>query len=476
MKSHRSELVLSHFLPLLILLPLLAVLLVYIIETQVILADLSVDLAHEADTLAQIASQQQAVFIDDGQAEFFEQAAGAQYEHEVALYQADGAELGLPVPQGAQVVIAPTQTELLQLRLGVTQVRTQTSVNPANANAEVLTPVFDARKQLIGVVRVSEHIARLNGRLTQMRLLILGATAAALLVALAVSAYFASRTARRLSAVTDSIANVARGVPSQSNDAAMLASMPVEFRATFDAVGDLQKRLRESEETRKRLLANLVHELGRPLGALQAAIHALQQGADKDVVLRDELLQGMDSQVERLKPLLDNLASLHGGLSGALELHRAPVNVGQWLPKSIVTWREAAEQKKLGWREDIPNDLPAVNLDADRMAQVIGNLLSNAIKYTPEAGGEITVSAQTWQRGVEIVVSDTGIGISPQDLPNIFDPFFRGNNAAASNTNRFPQGLGLGLAIARDIVNAHEGRIEVTSEGGRGSQFRVYLQ
>jgi signal transduction histidine kinase len=251
-------------------------------------------------------------------------------------------------------------------------------------------------------------------------------------------------------------------------------AMPREFGAALAAVTDLQTRLQESETTRKRLLANLVHELGRPLGALQAAIHALRQGADQDPALRDELLQGMDLQVERLKPLLDNLASLHGGLSGALELQQAPVNLNEWLPKTIVTWREAAEQKGLVWLQEIPSSLPVVNLDANRMAQALGNLLSNAIKYTPE-GGTITVSAGEHARHVWIAVQDTGMGISPEDQQHIFDPLYRGNPAAESATNRFPQGRGLGLSIARDVVTAHGGSIRVESMLREGSRFTIIL-
>lgn len=465
MNSHRAQLILSHFLPLLILLPVLGVLLVYIVETQVLLTNLSEDLTHEAIVLAQLASQQQAIFADPAQAQAFVRTTGAEIERNVAVYRPDGGPVAIILEPNAPPSVPPTLTELTALRAGQVQTRTVYSIDPSRDDAEVLTPVFDARQQLVGIIRVSERINRLNERLTEIRWLILGATALALLVALAISAYIASRTARRLDAVTDAISNVALGKPVAPTQ----TPMPREFRATFDAVTDLQKRLRESEETRKRLLANLVHELGRPLGALQAAIHALLQGADKEPSLRDELLHGMDAQVERLKPLLDNLASLHGGLSGALELHRTPTDLSVWLPKAILTWQHAAEQKKLNWIQNIPTDLPTLNIDADRMSQVIGNLLSNAIKYTPEGGGEIAVSAGQRSQEVWIEVLDPGIGISQGDLAHIFDPFYRGHSG------RFPQGMGLGLAIARDIVNAHDGRIEVQSEEGQGSRFIVTL-
>lgn len=465
MKSLRSQLLVSHILPLLILLPLLGLLLLYIIETQVLLSDLTDDLAREAIALADAAAQQQGIFLDKGLGQSFARAAEEQYERQVSLFQADGQEWVVVLEQNSPDTADPTDAELRALEVGTVQTRAVFSIDPAQTDAEALAPVLDPEQRLIGIVRVTEHIDRVDARLTQMRLLILGSTAGALLLALGLGAYLASRTAKRLELVTGAISGVAHGEPIP----AVPSSMPLEFRAAFDAVSNLQTRLTGSEETRKRLLANLVHELGRPLGALQAAIHALQQGADNDPALRQELLQGMDGQVERLKPLLDNLASLHGGLPGALTLNRVPTDLGVWLTGILPVWREAAEQKRLTWVQEIPPNLPRVNMDADRMAQVIGNLLSNAVKYTPEGGGEIGVRAQQGENEVRIEVRDTGIGISQTDLNHIFDPFYRGHNA------RFPQGMGLGLAIAHDIVNAHGGRLVVESELGKGSRFTVSL-
>lgn len=470
MKSLRSQLILSHILPLLILLPLLGILLTYIVETQVVLQNAAQDLAREAAVLAEIAGQQPGVFDDAAQAQFFAQAAGAQYERNVSLFQTNGEPVAVIVEENARAAVPPTETELDGLLNAETQTRMTASLDPAQATAEVLVPVFSARRQLLGIVRVSEHIDRLSARLTQMRLLVLGSILLALLAAIGIGAWLAARMARRLNLVTQAVTHVAQGQRvTLPNDA-----MPQEFRATFEAVTALQTRLLESETARKRLLANLVHELGRPLAALQAAIRALRQGADRDDALRQELLQGMDAQVERLKPLLDNLASLHGEADGAMELRPTRVEVSDWLHKAIVTWREAAQQKNLTWQENIAPDLPTVNMDADKMAQVLGNLLSNAIKYTPEGGG-IELRANADARELSLAVQDSGVGIAAEDLPHIFEPLYRGSTAPFGGANRFPQGMGLGLAIARDIVNAHGGRLQVESEPGKGSTFTIFL-
>jgi signal transduction histidine kinase len=133
-------------------------------------------------------------------------------------------------------------------------------------------------------------------------------------------------------------------------------------------------------------------------------------------------------------------------------------------------WREAALDKGLGWQASIPKDLSTLEIDPDRLAQVVGNLLSNAVKYTP-SGGTVTVTAGTAvDEGVWIRVSDSGPGIDPEEQERIFEPFHRSQRG-----RRFPQGMGLGLTIARDLVVAHGGRLEVESEPGQGSHFTVRL-
>ncbi len=470
MKSLYSQLVLSHLLPLLIFIPLLGILLAYIVETQIVLQNAVQDLTEEALVLANLAGQQPGVFSDAAQAEFFARTMSAQYAKDVTLYQADGETVTALAETGARETLAPTKVELDGLFQAETQTRLYANLDPAQTTVEAFVPVLSARRQLLGIVRVSEHIDRLAARLMQMRLLILATTLLALAAALGIGAFLAARMTRRLNLVTQAVVQVAHGQPI----AAPSDALPQEFRATFDAVTALQTRLQESEAARKRLLANLVHELGRPLGALQAAIRALRQGAAHDAALRQELLQGMDAQVERLKPLLDNLASLHGEVNGAITLQRAPVHVYAWLTRMSVTWREAAQEKNLIWRQELAEDLPTMRLDADKLAQVVGNLLANALKYTP-AGGTIFLRAQVAAGELQIAVQDTGAGIAAKDLPHIFEPFYRGATAPFGSPNRFPQGMGLGLAIARDIVTAHGGRIEVQSEAGKGSRFTVVL-
>jgi signal transduction histidine kinase len=264
--------------------------------------------------------------------------------------------------------------------------------------------------------------------------------------------------------VTDAICGIANG----REWTILPVEGPEEIQTLLSAFNTLIERLRVLEDSRRRLLANLVHELGRPLGALQSGLQALLSGAEEDPELRHELLEGMDTQVHRMRPLLDSLTDLHGQVLGTLELHRQPVDLDEWLRRTISPWRQAARDKGLKWTIEIPDSLPVLEIDPDRMAQALGNLLSNAIKFTSE--GRVSVEATVETDNVVISVTDTGIGIAPSEQEKIFEPLYR-----SRRDRRFPQGMGLGLSIARDLVLAHGGRLYVESSSDQGSCFTIRL-
>jgi signal transduction histidine kinase len=244
---------------------------------------------------------------------------------------------------------------------------------------------------------------------------------------------------------------------------------PTEVRLLLRAVNTLADRLHGLEQARSQLLANLVHELGRPLGAVHSAIYALRGRAGNDESTRQELLVGMEGEVLRLERLLDDLAHLHDQILGTLELDKQTINLITWLPQTLISWEQAAAAKQLQWQLDVLSGLPSLEADPTRLAQAVGNLASNAIKYTPETG-RINISAGQQGGHIWISVQDTGLGIAAEEQTKIFDPLYRG-----STGGRFPQGMGLGLNITRNLVKAHGGTIEVDSEPGRGSRFTLWL-
>jgi signal transduction histidine kinase len=244
---------------------------------------------------------------------------------------------------------------------------------------------------------------------------------------------------------------------------------PQEIRQLQHAANHLVERLRNLEESRRKLLANLVHELGRPLGSLRAAIQALQRGAKDNPELLEEFLRGMEHEALLLQRVTEDLSHLHEQVLGPLEMDYRAMDLTDWLPMILRPWQASAQERRLRWVVEIPENLPTIRADGDRLAQAIGNLVSNAIKYTP-TGGVVTVSAGVKDTELWIRVQDTGPGIPPDEMDKIFTPFYRGTQG-----KRFPQGMGLGLSIAHDLIAAHGGKIDVQSTPGLGSIFTIWL-
>ena len=461
LRSLRSQLIVSHLLPLIIVLPVLGLIFITIVESQILLTNVVDDLRRTAVTVAAQAATEPIVWQDNAQAQDFIAKFRANLQREVILLSPDGssaAPLTTPTPSELPLL---TATDLAILRTGQSLVKSQYDL--FDTQAEAFAPVLDAQRVIVGIVRVTDRLGDVYQGFLRIRNLVILSLLGAFVVAIAIARWLADRTERRLQGVTRAVEQVADG----QTPALTPESTPREFRGVLLAVQALSDRLRSSEETRKRLLANLVHELGRPLASLQAAIHALQQGAAQDAALRDDLLHGMDDQVEHLKPLLDNLARLYKQSIGPAELQREPIALSEWLPQILITWQAAAQAKGLQWQINVPADLPIVSIDPNQMAQVIGNLVANAIQYTP-AGGRVTIAAGHKLDRVWLAVEDTGSGIAPDVSAHIFDPFYRG-----TPSQRFPQGMGLGLAIARDIARAHGGDITMQSTVGQGSRFTV---
>ena len=229
----------------------------------------------------------------------------------------------------------------------------------------------------------------------------------------------------------------------------------------------LQDQRAQLEEARRLLVSSILHEFGRLIGALQAALHALQAGAAEDPRLREELLQGMSQVTRELTRLLEDLAQADPHPFAPLSLHPQPLNLGSWLRMRIPIWAGMARERGLRWEEAIPPDLPLITADPDRLAQALDNLVDNAVKFTPP-GGCVRVEAGSGDGRVWIRVQDTGPGIPPEELPRLFEPFYRGRQGGRP-------GLGLGLFLARTIVEAHGGHLEITSEPGAGSAFTLIL-
>ncbi len=227
-------------------------------------------------------------------------------------------------------------------------------------------------------------------------------------------------------------------------------------------------RQRQIEAMRRDFISNVSHELRTPLAALKALTETLQAGAMEDPPAAHRFLEQMETEVDSLSLMVNELLEL-----SRIESGRVPLNITPTRPLDIVNpayerLRLQAERAGLTLTLECPPDLPAVLADASRMQQVVVNLLHNAIKFT-STGGQVTVRAVPQDREVLFTVSDTGIGIAAEDLPRIFERFYKVDRSRATT------GTGLGLAIARHLVEAHAGRIWAESQVGKGSAFYFTL-
>ena len=453
----RVRLLLSHILPLVIVIPLIGLAL-YHLQTQVLLDNLTEDLEEQAEMLAIIAADNPALFEDTDQAEAFMNRIADPPFTQVTLFDANGNAVGgnaSPIPQ----------SDLSQLISGEVNIFHRPGRGRNNDVADVLAGVRTSDDQMIGVVQFTRHMEFSTDQFMELYLIVAAVLGGGLLFGLVLGWVLALNIEQPITALGVSIENMAEGgqfrhVPEHG---------PRELQSLARSFNSLAENIQSLEEARRRLLANLVHELGRPLGAVLAAVEALQGGAAEDNELRGELLGGIKSEIGRLRHLLADLAQLSDRTLGELELSRRELDLSGWLPEVLATWREAARAKGISWYAELPDHLPIVTADTDRLAQALGNLLSNAIKYTPKEKS-VSVRVQTYEDAVRICVCDTGPGISPEEQERIFEPFHR-----AQTGRRFPQGMGLGLAIAREIIIAHGGQITLEHSSDEGSEFAVLL-
>jgi signal transduction histidine kinase len=463
----RSRLILSHALPTLVITPLIGIALIYVLETQIILANLSSSLTRQAALFAEIARDFPTVWEDAAAAQALVDRFHDPLSAQIMLMDMDGRLLAYSDPADAHLVGQRLSLSgLTDVRRGQTWMQVNHSHDLRADVADILVPAFaGSEQQIVGAVRLTYILSTVRERFGRLRTLILQVLAVGLGLGLALGLLLALSLERPLLHLSGAIHQLVHGEQSRP----LAEEGPAEIRLLVRSVNTLAERLDKLETARRRLLANLVHELRRPLGALRSAAHALIHGGCDDYTLRAELLTGCDHELKRLQRLLEDLSTLYEEASGGLKVQPQQVDLHEWLSTILIPWRTAAQQKGLVWRVETPPSAPTVLLDPDRLAQVVGNLLSNAINYTP-AGGAVTVSAGASAAGAWITVSDTGPGIAAADQPHIFEPFYRGQTQGGA-----PRGLGLGLAIAHDLVVAHGGQLEVESTPGAGSRFTIRL-
>jgi signal transduction histidine kinase len=238
---------------------------------------------------------------------------------------------------------------------------------------------------------------------------------------------------------------------------------PRDLRRLARAFNAMSARLERDAAERRQLLADVSHELRTPLSVIQGNVEGILDGlypADRTH------LEPILEETQLLERLVEDLRTLSLSETGVLRLHREPTDLGALLSESVAAFRAKADAASVTLALSLDDGLPSLEVDQSRLRQVIGNLLDNAVRLTP-AGGSVRVRASaSGPDAVEIDVQDTGPGIAPEVLPRIFDRFYRSGERGGS---------GLGLPIARSLVEAHGGTIAAASEAGHGTRISIRL-
>jgi signal transduction histidine kinase len=273
-----------------------------------------------------------------------------------------------------------------------------------------------------------------------------------------------TRPLRRLTRAAGAVAggDLEVQVPVRSRD---------EVGALSRAFNEMTARLRAARQAQTDFVANVSHELRTPLTAVKGTVETLRDGAVDDPAVRDRFLATVEGETDRLIRLVNDLLVLSRFDSQALNLRRAPLDVGALARETADKLAHRAAARDVAVRVDAAAGTPAALADRDRIEQVLVNLLDNAIKYSPP-GGTVWVRTLPGADGtVRAEVADEGMGIPPAALARIGERFYRADRARS----RAEGGSGLGLAIARALVEAHGGRLWLESEEGEGTVARFSL-
>ncbi len=332
------------------------------------------------------------------------------------------------------------------------------------AHLRVLSVPLAAGERVIGTLQVGASLNVVDATRTNLLSTMLVISVVAVLLAGIGSWVVLGRALSPLESITDTVDQInraddlSRRIPYHDETDDEIGEMVVSFNQTLE-------RLESLFTSQQRFLADVSHELRTPLTVIKGNVDLMRHMKEAD----EESLSSIDQEAGRLTRLVGGLLMLAQAESGKLALNFAPVELDLLLTEVFTEMRVLASSKVKVHLNDI--DQVMVNGDRDRLKQVFLNLISNAIQYTP-SGGEIFLSIKKLGDQARVIVRDTGPGIPAEDLPHIFDRFYR---AEKSRTRSKTSGFGLGLSIAHWIVEHHGGQIKVESKEGKGTTFVIWL-
>jgi len=241
---------------------------------------------------------------------------------------------------------------------------------------------------------------------------------------------------------------------------------PPEVRSLAHAFNTMASRLQATDEQKRNFLADVTHELRTPLAVIQGNVEGMLDGLYQP---NEERLKSILEETQLLARLVDDMRTLALAESGTLDLRREPVDLVLLINETVSAFRGQAAASGVKLVEEVMTEAPRLQLDPERMRQVLSNLIANALRYTPPGGSiwvRYRVTTDGAERAAAVEIEDSGTGISPDEIPYIFDRFHKARDSG---------GMGLGLSIAKNLVEAHGGTIEAASESGKGTLIRLRI-
>ena len=273
---------------------------------------------------------------------------------------------------------------------------------------------------------------------------------------------------RGLSLPIERLVTATQAVASQELTHRVSVNGAQEIRDLADNFNQMVASLERSEHLRRNMMADVSHELLTPLTVIQGNLRAI---LDDVYALDKEEIGKLYAQNKHLIRLVRDLRQLSQAEAGQLSLNKTAVDLNSLTNETVTTFIPLTQEKNVTLVCQLAETLPKISADADRLRQVLYNLFANALRHTPEAG-QITLSTELLADEIRLAIVDTGDGIAPDLLPHIFERFY----GSEMNLRRDSGGAGLGLAISRAIIQAHNGRIVVASPGANlGTTFSIYL-
>lgn len=338
----------------------------------------------------------------------------------------------------------------------------------------VAVPLNQAENQPQGTVLIHAPLAGFDDFLHRIYGYIAAAGAAGIVITVLLANYLSSGIVRPLRSMQAVAAAMAGGdytvqAQAESNDEVgdLCRSLNVLVKELNEFVGKTEK----TDKLRRDFVANVSHELRTPLTIIRGYNEALLDGTISQSEQAEKYHKVMRDEAIRLQKLIQELLDLSQLEAGVTVLEKEPVALAEIVNNTVLLFTQQSQEKGVSLQTEIAEALPEILAAGDRLTQLVLILLDNALKFTPP-GGTITLGVTAERQAVVLRIADTGAGIAPEDVPYIWERFYKADKSHA----RMAGGTGLGLAIAKEIINLHGAQVEVTSELGQGTVFTIWFR